>query len=258
VAKHSVLVIVPFPLDEQGLANRREQMEEAQLGPDIRFDYRPVKAGPTWFDSPHDLVLADIANYEAGMTAREEGYDAVCIDTMSDSGVDALRSVLDIPVIAPAQASYLTALLLGNRFGILTQWNPWKNLYRKSLQAYGLLDKCVGIRSPDVEPDVSNLLGDKRDRVLPMLLEQGRGLVDDGAHAICLGSTTMHQAAGYLAENLPVPVINPGPLTYKLAETVLGLGLTHSHLAYQRPRVHKGAMTAAMLEAARSFEAENR
>lgn len=253
--KRRVLVIVPFPLDEAGVANRREQMQEASLGPDIHFDYRPVKAGPSWFDSPHDLVLADIANYEAGMTAQEEGYDAVCIDTMSDSGADALRSVLDIPVIAPAQSSYLMALLLGSRFGILTQWKPWMNLYRKSLQTYGLADKCVGIRSPDIEPDVANLLGGKKEKVLPLFLEQARLLVEDGAHAICLGSTTMHQSATYLSEKLPVPVINPGPLTYKLAETVLGLGLTHSHVAYQKPRVHKAEMTTTMLEAARDLEA---
>ena len=43
--------------------------------------------------------------FEAGLSAEDDGYDAVCIDTMSDSGVNALRSVLDIPVIAPAKAS---------------------------------------------------------------------------------------------------------------------------------------------------------
>ena len=49
---------------------------------------------------------------------------------------------------------------------------------------------------------------------------------------IVLGSTTMHQAHGYLAAHLDVPVINPGPLSYKLAEAMLCLGLTHSRRAY--------------------------
>ena len=75
-----------------------------ELGPDIEFDSGRVKAGPALFDSYHDLVLADLAMFEAGMTAQEDGYDAVCIDTMSDSGVNALRSVLDIPVIGPGRA----------------------------------------------------------------------------------------------------------------------------------------------------------
>ena len=36
---------------------------------------------------------------------------------------------------------------------------------------------------------------------------------EDGAQVICMGSTTMHQAVPYLQAELPVPVVNPGPLT---------------------------------------------
>ena len=121
---HKVLVIVPFALDESGMANREAQMNDVRLGPDISFDYRGVKAGPALLDSYHDAALAEVALFEAGRTAQEDGYDAVCIDTMSDSGVNALRSVLDIPVIGPGRCSYLTALMLGDRFSVLTQWDP--------------------------------------------------------------------------------------------------------------------------------------
>ena len=215
---HKVLILVPFAFDEKGLANRRAQQEAVELGPDIQFDYRPVKAGPALYDSWHDYVLADLSLFEAGLTAQEDGYDAVCIDTMSDSGVSALRSVLDIPVIGPGKASYLVALMLGTKFSVLTQWDPWMNLYRKSLQEYGLVDKCASIRSINVPPDVENLLGGKEEEVFPKLLDAGRQCLSDGAEVICLGSTTMHQAHSFLAENLPVPVVDPGPLTYKLAE----------------------------------------
>ena len=43
-----------------------------------------------------------------------------------------------------------------------------------------------------------------------------------------------------------MPVINPGPLTYKLAETVLALGLTQSRKAYPKPNVEKIEMIKAM------------
>jgi allantoin racemase len=56
-----VLVLVPFALDEGGVANRRAQQQSVELGPDIEFDYRPVKAGPALYDSWHDLVLADMS-----------------------------------------------------------------------------------------------------------------------------------------------------------------------------------------------------
>jgi allantoin racemase len=249
-----VLVVVPFAFDEKGLANRRAQMQAVKLGPDIEFHYRPVKAGPDLYDSYHDWLLADVSIFEAGMTAQEDGYDAVCIDTMSDSGMNALRSVLDIPVIGPGRASYLMALMLGNKFSVLTQWDPWKGLYKKGLQEYGLADKCASIRSINTPPDVENLLGGKEEVVFPKLVAEGLRCVEDGAEVICLGSTTMHQSHAHLTKNLPVPVINPGPLTYKLAETVLGLGLTHSRVAYAKPHVPKPTMAKAMLDGAAALK----
>jgi allantoin racemase len=251
---HKVLVIVPFALDESGMANREAQLKDVRLGPDIAFDYRGVKAGPALLDSYHDTALAEVVLFEAGRTAEEDGYDAVCIDTMSDSGVNALRSVLDIPVIGPGRCSYLTALMLGDRFSVLTQWDPWIGLYKKGLRECGLEDKCASIRSINMPPDVSNLLGGKEEVVFPKLKAAAEQCIEDGADVICMGSTTMHEAVPYLRENLPVPVINPGPLTYKLAEFLLGLGLTQSRKAYPRPRVPKFDMLEAMLEGAAAAE----
>lgn len=249
-----VCVLVPFAFDEKGLANRRRQQESVRLSPDMVLDYKPVKAGPALYDSYHDYVLADFSMLEAGLEAADEGYDAICIDTMSDSGASALRSMLDIPVIAPGRASYLTALMLGHRFSVLTQWDGWIALYTKGVREYGLEEHLVSVRSINTPPDVENLLGGKEEIVFPKLREAGLQCIEDGADVICLGSTTMHQAHGYLSENLPVPVINPGPLSYKLAETMLSLGLTQSRHAYPKPNVEKRGMIEAMAQAASSTE----
>lgn len=252
-----VVVLVPFAFDENGLSKRRAQVNSVTLGPDIEFDFRPVKAGPALYDSYHDYVMADMSMFEAGISAQEDGYDAVCIDTMSDSGLGPLRSILDIPVIGPGQASYLMALMLGSRFSVLTQWDPWIKLYEKTLRDYALVDKCVSIRSPDIMPDPENLLGGKEEVVFPKLVAAGMQCVEDGAEVICLGSTTMHEAHAHLAENLPVPVINPGPLTYKLAETVLGLGLTHSRKAYPKPTVSKRNLAHAMMDGGAAYKGDD-
>ena len=249
-----VVVIVPFALDETGMANRRAQLDSVALGPDIEFDFRPVKAGPALLDSYHDAILADLAMYEAGVTAQEDGYDAVCIDTMSDSGVNALRSMLDIPVIGPGRASYLTALMLGSKFSVLTQWDGWKALYVRGVRELGLDRQCASIRSINVLPDVKNLLGGKEEVVFPKLVAEGMRCIEDGAEVICLGSTTMHQAHAHLVENLPVPVVNPGPLTYALAQMLLATGLSQSRVGYPGPNVPKREMAAAMLEAAAATE----
>ena len=166
-----LLVIVPRPVPPEQLALRQAQLESVALGSGFRFNFRTVKVAPVHFVSHHDYLLGDLAVFEAALDAQEEGYAAVCIDTMTDSGVAPLRSVLDIPVIGPGRVSYLTALMLGQRFSIVTMWDAWKVFYRKSLDELRLADRCASIRAINVEPDGHNLLIGKEDRVLPALEE---------------------------------------------------------------------------------------
>jgi allantoin racemase len=246
-----VLVIVPFPMSQDNLLLRQRQLDGLQFGDGLRFDYRAVRAGPLNYASHHDFALADVANFEAGCRAQDEGYDAVCIDTMSDSGVAALRSVLDIPVFGPGKASMLMALTLGDRFSILAMASRWKPLYKKALDELGLHHKCASVRTIEVPPDNQALLSGKEEEVFPLLEAAGRKAIEeDGAEVLILGSTTMHQSHAYLSARLPVPVVNPGPLSYKLAEAALALGLRHSRVGYPRPMHPRLDMLQAMFDAA--------
>lgn len=246
-----VLVIVPFPMSEQNRDQRRAQLTAVELGPGITFEFESVRAAPRNYVSAADMALAEIGVLEAGLSAQARGYDAVCIDTMSDSGVAALRSALSIPVIGPGRSSVLTAMMLGNRFSILAMWPHWKHLYTKTLTDLGLSHHCASIRWIDATPDNQALMAGKEEDIFPALEAMARRCItEDGAEVILLGSTTMHQAHAYLAARLPVPVVNPGPLTYKLAEAMLGLGLTHSRAAYPTSLAPKDDVIHTMLEAA--------
>lgn len=250
-----VLVLVPFPMSPENRALRAAQVDTVEFGPEIRFDFRSVQAAPRNYISAADLALADIGMLEAGLDAQAEGYDAVCIDTVSDSGVAALRSELSIPVIGPGRSAMLTAMTLGDRFSIVTMWEHWRHLYEKTLKDLGIAHACASIRSLDVEPDNQSLMTGKEEAIFPALEALARRcLSEDRAQVIILGSTTMHQSHAYLAERLPVPVINPGPLSYRIALTLLDLGLSHSPAAYPATRVPRHDMVHAMLDRAASFE----
>ncbi|MEQ8396026.1 aspartate/glutamate racemase family protein [Thalassobaculum sp.] len=242
-----VLVIVPFPMDAENLGKRKAQLRSVKLGPDIAFDFKAVGIAPANYVSQQDALLADIGILEAGQTAQADGYDAVCIDTVSDSGMSALRSVLDIPVIGPGRHAMLTALMLGERFSIVCMWDRWRPLYAKTLAELGLESRCASIRSADLQPNNQELLGGREDEVFPVLLEVATRCVEqDRADVIVLGSTTMHEAHAYLAERLPVPVINPGPLSYRLADTAIRLRLSHSKSTYPTPLTPRTDAIAAM------------
>ena len=248
-----ILTIVPFAMSPENLALRQQQLQGLQFGPDLHFEYRAVKAGPVNYSSHHDFVLADTSIFEAGCRAQQEGFAAVCIDTMSDSGVAALRSVLDIPVFGPGKVSMLSALMLGDRFSILTMASRWKPLYKKALDELGMHHKCASVRAIEVSPDNQALLSGKEEEVFPLLEAAAMKAIEiDGADVIILGSTTMHQAHAHLQARLPVPVINPGPLSYQIAESMLALGHTHSRTAYPRPMHPRLDILTAMMDAARA------
>jgi allantoin racemase len=249
------LVIVPFPLDEEGVANRKLQLKSVKLGPDIDFDFRPVRASCTSFMSDHDWFLMDAGCFEAGLTAQEEGYDAVVIDATSDSAAGALRSVLDIPVVAPGRTAMLYALMLGSRFGILAMneagcFNHWQWAEQRNLSQFMAAAEPIG----GGKTDVAKLMTGKEEDMFPLMKAAAERAMAKGADVILLGSTTMHQAGTWLNENLPVPVVNPGPLTYKMVETMIGLGHTHSRQAFPSPMVEKSGMIHAMMRAAANYE----
>ena len=72
-------------------------------------------------------------------------------------------------------------------------------------------------------------------------------LVQATAFVIVIGGTL---GAVMLQSRLPVPVINPGPLSYKMAESALALGYSHSRQAYPRPMHPRLDMLEAMQLAA--------
>jgi allantoin racemase len=88
------------------------------------------------------------------------------------------------------------------------------------------------------------------------MLEASQRLVDKGADVVVLGSTTMASAHEFLSARLDVPVINPGPLSYKLVEAFLATGLAHSRKAYPEPIVPKIDLVHDMVDAGQRSELE--
>jgi allantoin racemase len=109
------------------------------------------------------------------------------------------------------------------------------------------MHRVASVRSIDVRPDAQELLAGKEEIVFAKLEAEGLAAIErDGADVIILGSTTMHQSHAYLAQKLPVPVLNPGLVALKLCEMLLDLGLSHSGHAYQSPEVLNDHVFAAV------------
>lgn len=245
-----ILNIVPVPVPQAALAAFRAQLPPTVVHPDFSNDFVAARAGARILDSPYEQLLAETFVLDAGARAEEEGYDAVCINSMSDSALSGLRSRLNIPVIAPASSSMLLACMLGKKFSIITMWPQWHSLYEKTVAEHGIAHRLASIRDIGTRPDTADLLEGKEEVVFDKLLKEARAAVDnDGADVIILGSTTMHQSHAFLQEQLEVPVLNPGVVAEKIAELLVLTGTSHSKRSYPAPEQIQDELFAAVASA---------
>jgi len=247
--ERKIKFVVPFPLSGEGLRNREEQLPKELIKPGFKVKFVPVRNSVYWLDSYYEGLLLDFFLFEEGIKAEEEGYDALCIDTVSDSGIQALRSRLKIPVVGPGVASMHFACMLGDKFSILTMWKKWNFVYIRELDEYKLWDRFASIRDVGESPDQVRLLKGKKPNIFNRLEQEGlKAVEEDGANVIILGSTTMHQAHKYLSERLPVPVLNPGLVAYKIAEMMVELRISQSKARYPSPQEPKDELVHAMVD----------
>jgi len=154
---------------------------------------------------------------------ERNNYDGMIVACFSDPGLDAIKELLDIPVIGIGEMAYHAAALLGHKFSILTvdrKWTPPKENYVKSV---GVESKVASIfprveaRSP-IEPTEQR----------KQLIEAGKKAIQDGAEVVILGCA---DDIGYaLGEDLGIPVIEPTAVALKFMEALLMLGLKQSKI----------------------------
>jgi allantoin racemase len=233
-----IRIIIPVPLPQAALNNFAAQLPSELISPGFSVEFVATRAGGRLGGDQMEALLFDAFVYDAGVSAEADGCAAVCVNSMSDSGVAALRSRLNIPVIGSGQPAYLTACQLGKKFSIVSMWDRWDHFYEKTISEQGLWHRVASIRSIGVRPDTAELLAGKEDFVFAKLeAECLKAIEEDKADVIVLGSTTMHQSHKYLSERLPVPVINPGVISYKLCEMMLATGLMQSKKAFLQPEL---------------------
>jgi allantoin racemase len=233
--------VVPFPFGPEGLSKRAAAVPYAGLRPGTEVDCVGVRNSfdpghPSAGSSYYEAMLLEMYVIEAALGAEDDGYDAVVMDSTSDSGQQVLRSRLSIPVVGPGTAGLAVAITLGKRFSVIVYQDAHRYVVEKVLETHRLGDRCASIRAAGIVPDFENLVGPDPERERARLVQAARQAVEhDGADVIVLGSTTMHEAGAHIGAALDVPVVNPGPVALKLAEALVDLRLSHSKRAFPSP-----------------------
>jgi allantoin racemase len=222
-------------LGAEEVSRRRDFLRQrAALGVDV--EVRSLGDGPASIESAWEASLVVPALCEAVVRAQAEGMNAVIVGCFTDPGLDALRELTSIPVVAPGAAAVHLAAQLGTRFTILSPLDAAPGRGRERMRWLALEGKLASVRAVNMPVlDVARA----RDAVLDKLEETGRAAIrDDGADVLVLGCMSM----GFLGvthdlqRRLDVPVVDPVTAALKTAETLVAMGLSHSKAAYPMPR----------------------
>jgi Asp/Glu/hydantoin racemase len=161
---------------------------------------------------PHMLRLA------ASLEDEAAGFVIACF---GDPGLHALKERTDKPVLGIQESAVMTALTMGQRFGVIAILPGSIPRHLRAFGAMGVMDRFAGDRALNLT--VAGLA--VPDVTLARMVEIGSALRDeDGADTLILGCAGMAQYRDTLQEALGLPVIDPCQAAVSMAIGRIALG----------------------------------
>jgi len=203
-------------LVQSQFANRKES-----LAPETEITIVAPSGCPPSTEGEKDELIAAPQIFSEVLNAKNEGFDAVTIDCTLEPGLKAAKQASSIPVVGAGEAALSLALLLGERFSVIVPIPTGISPMISKIRQMGLWERMASVRAVNVH--VLDL--DNYEQTLAAVAEEARIAVEnDGAEVIVLGCTVMGPIARALAQEVGVPVIEPGTAALKLAEVLAAPG----------------------------------
>ena len=154
----------------------------------------------------------------AAQDSRADGFVIACF---SDPGLHAARETTAKPVLGIAESGILTAMTLGERFGVIAILAASLPRHLRFIRALGVEARFAGERA--VGLGVAALADE--DRTLGRMIDCAARLKeDDGAHVLVMGCAGMARYRTALEEATGLPVIDPTQAAVGMAITAVRLG----------------------------------
>jgi len=187
-------------------------------GPSI--ESATLKEGPPGIETQQH-VDGLIAPLLAFVRKNEPRYDAFVIACYSDPGLHSVREVTKKPVLGIAECGILTALTLGQRFGVIAILQQSIARHLRYMGALGVMDRFAG--ELPVGLGIAEL-GDER-RTYERMVDVGKRLrAEHSADVIVMGCAGMARHRKPLQDAVGVPVVEPTQAAVAMAIGRVRLG----------------------------------
>lgn len=207
----------------------------AAAGPGTTVVGRTADMGPVSIEGYYDEVFAVPAVITAAVAAEAEGYAGMVVACFDDTGVDAARCRVGIPVVGICEAGLLAASPLAKRIAVVTTQARAKVPLTELVHRYGFADR-VTVYAADIPvlalEDPSSGAREKIESEMTRALEAG-------AEAVLLGCAGMADLADSLQERFGVPVIDGVSAAVTVIEGLARIGRKTSKRGTYAPAIAK-------------------
>ena len=183
-----------------------------------------LKEGPPGIETQQhvDSVVAPLVRM---VSEREKDYGAFVIGCFSDPGIHAVRELTKKPVLGICECGILTAMTLGQQFGVIAILRQSIARHLRYIAALGVTDRLAG--ELPVELGVSELAGE--DKTFGRMVEVGKRLRDtQGADVVVMGCAGMARYRKPLQDAINIPVVEPTQAAVAMAIGRVRLGWSAS------------------------------
>ena len=220
-------ILVANPNATEAITDACLALARAAASPGTELAGWTNRQGPPIIDSFYSDYMAGRPLARAVVDIRPLP-DAVVLAGFGNYGTAAVKEILDVPVIAMAEAAMAFAMPFCHRFAIVTT-SPRMIPYTQDLVTFlGFDAHCAGVRAVSMPPPDPSQPG--HERVLDQLAEEVGRATETGADLVILGGALLSPYAGALRARTPVPVIEPVACAVQMAEGVVRLELRQSKL----------------------------
>lgn len=178
--------------------------------------------GPPGIESQRqaDLTIGPLLELAAAQQDAA-GYVIACF---GDPGLYALRDQTRLPVVGIQEAAVMTALTLGQRFGVIAILQKSIPRHLRAFGAMGVIDRLAGDRALGL--GVAELADSERS--LNAMIATGKKLRDDdGANVLIMGCAGMARYREPLQQATDLPVVEPSQAAVSMALGQIKLNLSH-------------------------------
>jgi allantoin racemase len=176
-------ILVVNPNTSQEMTAAIDRMAQAAAGSSANVVTIHSHNGPYTIEGALDTALATAGMLEV-VAAYKDPFDAVVVACFGDPGVEALRTLLRVPVLGIGAASFMQAACLSQHFAIITPVAGTPERYATVAAAMGLDRQFVGTYPTSLS--VADFESDD-PTVLETLVFHAEQAVKDGADCLLFG-----------------------------------------------------------------------